>query len=463
MFKQKFSGFKEFYKSFLFRAWLSVVLVYSIIVLSVQLAYIYISDQYNDEWKTIYHQEVIPVLSELVIAGNYGTDGNPVYRVEALAKKYDQYISLHLLGPITPDKNILTTHTELFQMSAIKQNQLFYFTDKNDNLYLIEVKNPSHSMLYFGLSFEGFVIRGIPIFFFILFFTFFWARRFLLPVAEMIRASQQVGKGNLQQIAPESIQIATPEIRELCQNFNIMVQNLSKLQKSQQEMISDIAHELRSPLARQKLAINLLKERQFHKYDYKELLDRIENEGSRLNELIDEILNYLRPLQNHQLSLIDTGEEVYLTAMLESLIDDAAFEFSKQNKGIEFDLDFDNHMVVRGDFLKLERAIENIIRNALFHTKPYTKIMVTLKLDPATNEAIIEVKDHGNGVPEEHIPFLTKPFYRVDSARNKKDGGYGLGLTITNEIIKHHNGSISFENGAVDGLIVTIRLPLVED
>nr|WP_246782716.1 ATP-binding protein [Wohlfahrtiimonas chitiniclastica] len=228
-------------------------------------------------------------------------------------------------------------------------------------------------------------------------------------------------------------------------------------------MISDIAHELRSPLARQKLAINLLKERQFHKYDYKDLLDRIENEGSRLNELIDEILNYLRPLQNHQLSLIDTGEEVYLTAMLESLIDDAAFEFSKQNKGIEFDLDFDNHMVVRGDFLKLERAIENIIRNALFHTKPYTKIMVTLKLDPATNEAIIEVKDHGNGVPEEHIPFLTKPFYRVDSARNKKDGGYGLGLTITNEIIKHHNGSISFENGAVDGLIVTIRLPLVED
>lgn len=453
---------KEFYKSFLFRAWLSVVLAYSIIVLSVQLAYVHIADEYNKDWKEIYHTEVIPILSNLVISGNQDDISDPLAVIESLAHKYSKFLSVYYLGAITPNQNILKAHTELFEMSNIKQNQLIYFTDKNQYLYLIEVKNPSHAVLYFSLSTEGFLLRSIPIFVLILFFTFFWAKRFLVPIEALIKSAQQVGKGNLQLIPPESTQNSTPEIKELTQTFNIMVQNLAKLQKSQQEMISDIAHELRSPLARQKLAINLLKDRQFHKFDYKELLDRIENEGLRLNELIDEILNYLRPLQAHQTSEQNT-EDVYLTSLLESIIDDASFEFSKQNKGIDIKVDVEQDLIVLGEYLKLERAVENIVRNALFHTKPYTKIEVSLHKDDSTNEAIISVRDHGCGVPEENIPFLTKPFYRVDSARNKRDGGYGLGLTITHAIITYHKGSLIFKNAPDEGLIVTITLPLISD
>lgn len=453
---------KEFSKSFLFRAWLSVVLAYSIIVLSVQLAYVYIADDYNDDWKEIYHEEVIPVLSNIVISGNDADISNPIAIIEGLAEKYSEYLSVYYLGAITSNQNVLKAHSELFEMSNIKQNQLIYFTDKNKNLYLIEIKNPSHSVLYFSLSTEGFILRSIPIFGLILFFTFFWARRFLVPIEALIKSAQQVGKGNLQLIPPEATQNSTPEIKELTQTFNIMVQNLTKLQKSQQEMISDIAHELRSPLARQKLAINLLKERQFHKFDYKELLDRIENEGLRLNELIDEILNYLRPLQNQQ-SLCKNADPIYLTSLLESILDDAAFEFSKQNKGVEIQVDVEQDLVVLGEYLKLERAVENIVRNALFHTKPFTKIQVTLSRDEATKEAVISVRDHGCGVPEENIPFLTKPFYRVDSARNKRDGGYGLGLTITHAIITYHNGSLIFKNAEDEGLIVLIKLPLISD
>ncbi|GAA5095131.1 sensor histidine kinase [Wohlfahrtiimonas larvae] len=441
---------------------MSVVLAYSVIVLSVQLAYVYIADEYNNDWKEIYHSEVIPILSNLVIAGNKDDISDPLAVIESLAQKYSKYLSVYYLGAITPNQNILKAHAELFEMSNIKQNQLIYFTDKNQYLYLIEVKSPSHAVLYFSLSTEGFLLRSIPIFGLILFFTFFWAKRFLVPIEALIKSAQQVGKGNLQTIPPESTQNSTPEIKELTQTFNIMVQNLSKLQKSQQEMISDIAHELRSPLARQKLAINLLKERQFHKFDYKELLDRIENEGLRLNELIDEILNYLRPLQAQQTSEQNI-EEVYLTSLLESILDDAAFEFSKQNKGVEIIADVEQDLIVLGEYLKLERAVENIVRNALFHTKPYTKIEVSLNKDESTNEAIITVRDHGCGVPEENIPFLTKPFYRVDSARNKRDGGYGLGLTITHAIITYHNGTLSFKNAEDEGLIVSIKLPLISD
>ncbi|MGL4674549.1 MAG: sensor histidine kinase, partial [Wohlfahrtiimonas sp.] len=448
---------KEFSKSFLFRAWLSVVLAYSIIVLSVQLAYVYIADEYNDDWKEIYHSEIIPVLSNLIVSGNDNNIADPFITIEALADKYSEYLSVYYLGAITTNQNVLKAHSELFEMSNIKQNQLIYFTDKEKNLYLIEIKNPSHSVLYFSLSTEGFILRSIPIFGLILFFTFFWARRFLVPIEALIKSAQQVGKGNLQTIPPEATQNSTPEIKELTQTFNIMVQNLTKLQKSQQEMISDIAHELRAPLARQKLAINLLKDRQFHKFDYKELLDRIENEGLRLNELIDEILNYLRPLQNHQFLLDDNAEAIYLTALLESIIDDASFEFSKQNKSIDIQFDIEQELIIRGEYLKIERAVENIVRNALFHTKPFTKIVVGLSRDDATNEAVISVRDHGCGVPEENIPFLTKPFYRVDSARNKRDGGYGLGLTITHTIITYHNGSLLFKNAEDEGLIVLIK------
>lgn len=458
MSKPKLRNFSEFSKSFLFRSWLSVVLVYSVIVLSVQLTYIYIADYYNSEWQEIYHTEVIPILSELVLTANEVDKVNSVQEIVNLAEKYDEYLSLFYLGEVTFDQNIIKAHTELFEISNIKQNQLIYFTDKGKNLYLIEVKNPSHSVLFFSLSIEGFILRSIPIFGLILFFTLFWSKRFLFPIAEMIRAAQQVGKGVPQTIQMENARKATPEIRELCQTFNIMVENLSRLQKNQQEMISDIAHELRSPLARQKLALNLLKERQSHKYDYKELLDRVENEGLRLNEMIDEILNYLRPLQNQQITLETNGEEVYLVSLLESIINDASFEFSSQNKGIDFDIQ--ESFVVFGNYLQIERAVENIIRNALFHTKSFTKIFVSLHQDTKTHDAIITVRDHGSGVPDEHIPFLTKPFYRVDSARNKKDGGYGLGLTITNEIILYHQGSLSFENAKDKGLIVTIRLPI---
>lgn len=453
---------KRFFKSFLFRAWLSVVLAYSIIVLMVQLAYIYIADEYNDEWQEIYHAEVIPVLSDIIISGNSVHDNNPIAEIQELAKKYDNFLSLYYLGAITPDQNILTAHTELFEMSNINQNQLIYFTDKYKNLYLIEIKNPSHSILYFNLSIEGFIIRSIPIFVLILFFTFFWARRFLVPVEALVRAAQQVGKGNLQAICAETFENGTPEIRELSQTFNTMVQNLALLQKSQQEMISDIAHELRSPLARQKLAINLLKEQQFNKFDYSELLERIEGEGVRLNELIDEILNYLRPLQSYQISLQHDTEEIHLSALLEAIIDDASFEFSVQNKGIDVSFELNQELIIQGEYLKVERAVENIIRNALFHTKSFTNILVSLSKNNDTNEAIISVRDHGTGVPEEQIPFLTKPFYRVDSARNKRDGGYGLGLTITDTIISYHKGSVTFKNATDEGLIVEIRLPLIE-
>ena len=368
---------KEFSKSFLFRAWLSVVLAYSLIVLSGQLAYVFITEKYNHEWSKVYHSEVIPVISQLIIAGENDHETS-MPTIEALADKYSQYLSVYCLGAVSPNQNVLKAHTELFEMSNIKQNQLIYFTDNDKNLYLIEIKNPSHSVLYFSLSTEGFIVRSIPIFGFILFFTFFWARRFLSPVEILIKTAQQVGKGNLQPLPPETNQNATPEIQELTQNINGMIQDLAKLQKSQQAMISDIAHELRSPLARQKLAINLLKERQFHKFDYKELLDRVENEGARLNELIDEILNYLRPLQNTEGLIDEFSEKIYLTSLLESIIDDASFEFSKQNKSIDLAISYDREFVVRGDYLNLERAIENIVRNALFHTKHYTKIVVYL-------------------------------------------------------------------------------------
>ncbi len=454
---------KEFSKSFLFRAWLSVVLAYTLIVLSAQMAYVYVTEKYNNEWREIYHTEVLPALSDIITAGSDPDKINPLSTIENLADKYSQYLTVYSLGAISADQNILKAHTELFEMSNIKQNQLIYFTGKDTNLYLIEIKNPSHSVLYFSLSTEGFIIRTIPIFIFILFFTFFWARKFLSPVEALIKAAQQVGKGDLQEVSAVVNQNATPEIQELTQTFNVMVKNLAKLQKSQQEMISDIAHELRSPLARQKLAINLLKDRQFHKFDYKELLDRVENEGTRLNELIDEILNYLRPLQSNHLQFDELSEHIYLTSMLESITDDAAFEFSKQNKGIETHIDLEQEFIVLGDYLKLERAIENIVRNALFHTKPYTKIQVSLTTDKETNEAVIAVRDFGSGVPEENIPFLTKPFYRIDSARNKKDGGYGLGLTITNAIINNHNGSLSFKNAEDEGFIVIIKVPLISN
>lgn len=242
------------------------------------------------------------------------------------------------------------------------------------------------------------------------------------------------------------------EIDELKDEFDRMANQLADLINTNKRLLQDISHELRSPLARLQIAIELGRnlcqptaEREF---------SRMEVECQRLNTLIGEILDLAR-LDKTQMEMKKT--RVYLPTVLEHIMDDANFEFSRESTRV-FATTIEPCYALVNETL-LHRAIENVLRNALRYSPEKEPVTIGLYRDPLSQEVVIDIKDNGTGVPEDQLEKIFSPFYRVDSAREKKTGGYGLGLSIAQQAIALHDGTITAKNSPGGGFLVSIRLP----
>jgi signal transduction histidine kinase len=237
-----------------------------------------------------------------------------------------------------------------------------------------------------------------------------------------------------------------------------MAERLEKLVNAQKRLLTDISHELRSPLARLNVALELARRRSGS--DAGSALDRIDRETSRLNQLIQKLLTIAR---------LDGGDEfiskspLRLEHLISEIAKDAAFE--AQDRRCEVEVDVVDDCVVTGNARLLQSAIENVVRNAVRYTEPGTNVQVRLEqgLGAKGPEAVVRVTDSGPGVPEEAIDKLFRPFYRIDDARGRQTGGVGLGLAITERAVALHGGVIRAVNRPQGGLMVEIRLPLAEE
>jgi len=214
----------------------------------------------------------------------------------------------------------------------------------------------------------------------------------------------------------------------------------------------DVSHELRSPLARMNVALDLLRRR----VGEHSALSHMETDLQRLNELITRLLTVAKldaanVLQNHR--------RVNLTELVSSIAVDAEFEAQKKGNRVVVRPEVDR--VVLGDPNLLRSAIENVLRNAMRYTKPGTTVEVVIRASQTinSNEAIIAVRDHGNGVPEDELKNIFKPFYRVTDAPASEPTGAGLGLAIAERIVKLHEGRIRAINEPDGGLRVEMVLP----
>ena len=226
-------------------------------------------------------------------------------------------------------------------------------------------------------------------------------------------------------------------------------------------MLRDISHELRSPLARLNVALELARKRSGA--EARASLDRIELESERINELIGQLLR-LAQLENH----LDGGEQVVmgsvqLADLVQEVAADADFEASSQNRGVRV-LEA-KECVTTSSAELLRSAIENIVRNAVRYTQGKTQVEISLH--PASHEnrpcAHITVRDHGPGVPQESLEELFRPLYRVGDARDRQSGGTGLGLAIAERIIRLHGGTLTASNAREGGLQVENHLPLEKE
>jgi signal transduction histidine kinase len=234
-----------------------------------------------------------------------------------------------------------------------------------------------------------------------------------------------------------------------------MAERLQTLVTAQRRLLTDISHELRSPLARLNVALELARQRSGQ--DASSALDRIDRETNRLNEMIQRLLTLVR-LEGGDDSL--EKSPVHLQQLIHEIAKDAAFE--AQSRHCQVEVEIVAGCMVSGSASLLHSAIENVVRNAIRYTDEGTTVHIRLQAQEAAagSQAVVQVSDSGPGVPEDALDKLFRPFYRIDDARGRQTGGVGLGLAITARAVSLHGGSVRACNRPQGGLMVEIRLPL---
>jgi signal transduction histidine kinase len=280
------------------------------------------------------------------------------------------------------------------------------------------------------------------------------ARYFSSPVVKLRAAAQQLAAGDLSARVGAVNGRRRDELADLGRDFDVMAERIQSLMASQQRLLHDISHELRSPLARLKIALELA--RQSDGQEAAWALDRIEREADRLNDLIGQLLRLAR------LSQAAPGEgkdSVDLKGLVDDIVFDADFEASNSNRSVKVIESQD--CVIAGDEQLLRSAIENVVRNAVSYTAEATAVEVSLRCQgDEGGQAVISVLDKGAGIPQAALAEIFRPFYRVGDARDRQSGGIGLGLSISHRAVQAHGGTVKASNARSGGLLVEIFLPL---
>ncbi len=281
------------------------------------------------------------------------------------------------------------------------------------------------------------------------------ARSLTSPIRKLREATQQFARGKLDTRVGPDLGAPGGEIGDLACDFNDMAGRIEKLVESQQRLIRDISHELRSPLARLNVALGLA--RRSAGEDSRDSLDRIEQEAERLNDLIGELLSLSR-MEEGERTL--SRESVDLESLVKEIVKDADFEARNRSRAV--DLVSSEQIRTNGSREILRRAIENVVRNAVRYTREDTQVKITLqrRRDGESDSALLVVRDQGPGVPEGELPHLFRPFYRVADARDRQTGGVGVGLAIAHRAVSLHGGTVTASNSHGGGLLVEITLPL---
>ncbi len=271
------------------------------------------------------------------------------------------------------------------------------------------------------------------------------------PIEQLRDATHELARGNLDTRAGENLGNRQDEIADLVRDFDSMAGELRNQIQSERNLLSGVSHELRSPIARMRLALTIA--RHAREPERLEMLDRLEQDTVQLDSMLERILIVAR-LESGQMQ--PKFELISLNEVIDDVLHDAKFEAVAT--GAEITYECDGELKVTGDIGLLHSAIENLVRNAMFYSGRQGKIEV--KLAKSDGSAVILVRDNGPGVPENSLPLLFKPFYRVDDSRGTTTGGMGLGLAIVRNAVAIHGGTAAARNVIPHGLEIELRLPV---
>lgn len=265
------------------------------------------------------------------------------------------------------------------------------------------------------------------------------------PARRLEKAAQRVSQGVFE-TDPE-LEKGMSEFRQAGASFNQMVEAVNRMISGQQRLLSDISHELRSPLTRLRMAQALA----WRKLGESPDLIRIDTEAQRLEQMIAKLLELSRVQVDSHLQ----REAQPLCNLFDELLADSQFEAEQMGKSMLLSVVPDRTMMC--DSPLIMSALENIIRNAIHYGKK--TIHVSFDVTPIT--FTVRVEDDGDGVPDDELDSIFRPFYRVSTARDRHSGGAGLGLAIAESAIRQHQGVILAKRSALGGLLIEVTLPLL--
>ena len=277
--------------------------------------------------------------------------------------------------------------------------------------------------------------------------SYLLARAISRPIRRFRESAVAIADGNLDTRVAEHVGKRRDEIGLLAQDFDRMADELQRAWLRQTELTRNVSHELRSPLARLRVALELARRKagEFPEFD------RIDAETGRLDELIGQILEFSRlDSESHeQRTLIDLDE------LVRSIVEDVRYEYAGEEAGINFQTDANAE--VSGYPNALRSGVENVLRNAMQHGRKNGEVQVRVGIQ--ASEAVITIIDQGGGVREDELDRIFEPFYRSTEKGKNPRTGSGLGLAIAARAIAMNGGSVTASNSK-DGLCVEMRLPL---
>jgi len=269
--------------------------------------------------------------------------------------------------------------------------------------------------------------------------AYVFMRLILRPLKGLTEGVEQISKGNLEHQVP--IQ-RCDELSELAEAFNSMTLQIKKMLHAKERLMLDVSHELRSPLTRLKVALEFLPEGATK--------ESLKEDLAVMESMITEILETARLRDGYaKLNL----EEIDLVSLVQSVL--AGFTGSSPAVAVE-EVPASMPLVVDPELCRT--VLKNIITNAIKYSGS-DKGPVSVSLYCNSSFAVIQVRDRGMGIPEEDLPYIFEPFYRVEKSRSQTIKGYGLGLNLCKTIMEAHNGRIEIESSPGEGTTVTLSFP----
>jgi len=321
------------------------------------------------------------------------------------------------------------------------------FFDHDDSVYTIMVESSTspwdilntadvRAMLFaFALVISGLVC--------------WWLARYVSKPVERLQASARaLAAGNLDSRIGDEFAKRHDELGVLARDFDTMADHVRELIASKESLLRAMSHELRSPLARLRVATSLARRGS----DVARQFDRIELETERLDVIIGQMLqlSHLRAIEPTLPRV-----PVDLTTLLTEVVEDARIEANAANKDVSWTPTLS--VEIEGDHDLMRSAIENVLRNAVRFTREGTSVEVSMTREDGVTRILIE--DRGPGVPEAELEKIFEPFHRVAESRDRDSGGTGLGLAITYRIVTMYGGEVKARNREGGGLSVEIKLP----